>query len=346
MPEPSYEGGMTMISLMYRDAGIFKRKGIHYFNTSFNHKNTISRFFESIILKWKFWQMLIKASVRDVYILSSSYTGFYDKILYVIIAKLLFKKTYLNLVGGAFFKFTNSGTFNRLMVPKLLKLPNAIVVGSELWKNKFKDLYGCENTRVIYNPVRIPDRFKNYNYSKNISARIEIVFLGALNEGKGVLDLIKIIQAFSAEESLIFTIIGKGEMESQISGDLEKEIALGRVKLEGFISEEEKHEILERAHVFILPSYFEVLPISILEAMYTGMLILSTKVGAIPEIIEENKNGFLYEPGQYNLMISGIQSLIQNPEMIEEIGRNNISKSKNFDVETIFEVQMNMMKNH
>ncbi len=346
MPEASYEGGMTMITLMYRDAGIFNKEGIHYFNSSLKSKNFFFRVLESIRLKWSFGLILVRASIRNVYILSSSYTGFYDKILYVIIAKILQRNTYLNLVGGAFFKFTDSGVFNRLIVPQLLKLPSIIVVGSELWKNKFKQLYGCEYTKVIYNPVRIPKRFKNAEYNKSHSGKIEILFLGTLNEGKGILDLIKIIQAFSTHESVCFTIVGKGELESLISIELAKEIALGSVRIEGFISEEKKHEILAKAHILILPSYFEVLPISILEAMFAGMLIVSTKVGAIPEIIEEGENGFLFEPGDYNRMISAIQKLIQKPELIDEIGRNNIMKSKNFDVLNIFKEQLNIMEIH
>jgi len=78
--------------------------------------------------------------------------------------------------------------------------------------------------------------------------------------------------------------------------------------------------------VFLLPSYFEGLPYTILEAMAHGLPVIATNVGAIPEVIEEGINGFLINPGDIDDLTKKIKTLITNKALIEEIGKNNRRK--------------------
>ena len=76
------------------------------------------------------------------------------------------------------------------------------------------------------------------------------------------------------------------------------------VHFNGFVSGDLKKELLSRSDVFVLPSYNEGLPISILEAMSYGCAIISTPVGGIPEVVKDN--GVLVQPGD----IEGIAAAV------------------------------------
>ena len=81
-----------------------------------------------------------------------------------------------------------------------------------------------------------------------------------------------------------------------------------------------KVAVFNNADVFILPSYNEGLPISILEAMSYGKAIISTSVGGIPEIVKQNENGLLIEPGNLEQIEQSINNLLEHPELINEFG--------------------------
>jgi glycosyltransferase involved in cell wall biosynthesis len=94
----------------------------------------------------------------------------------------------------------------------------------------------------------------------------------------------------------------------------------------GYLHGDEKLEIFFESDIFILPSYGEGLPITILEAMAAGLPIIATSVGAIPEIIEDGKNGFLTEAGDYVGLAKKILKLARDMKLRQEMGKNNIEK--------------------
>jgi glycosyltransferase involved in cell wall biosynthesis len=81
-----------------------------------------------------------------------------------------------------------------------------------------------------------------------------------------------------------------------------------------------------------LPSYSEGLPITILEAMATGLPIIASSVGSIPEVIQDGKNGFLIEAGDYKALAEKIKLLIRNKDLRQQMAINNVKKiAANYD---------------
>ena len=98
------------------------------------------------------------------------------------------------------------------------------------------------------------------------------------------------------------------------------------VRFEGWVSGDKKVELLNNTDVFILPSYTEGLPISILEAMSYRLPVISTPVGGIPEVVRDGENGFLIKPGDKDALHNAIVRLANDEELREKMG--NISYSK------------------
>ena len=111
------------------------------------------------------------------------------------------------------------------------------------------------------------------------------------------------------------------------------------VFFEGWVGGEKKIELLNWADLYILPSFNEGLPISILEAMSYGLPIISTPVGGIPEVVKGN--GVLVTPGNIKEIHDAIKKYIDNPLLIEK--ERNISLKM---VETYLpDFVMNQLKN-
>ena len=103
-----------------------------------------------------------------------------------------------------------------------------------------------------------------------------------------------------------------------------------KVSVPGWISVDQKLVLLKEADIYILPSYQEGLPISILEAMSAGLPIISTPVGGIPDAVTDGENGYLIEPGDSEALASKILFLSENHNVWEKLSLQSkeIAKQK------------------
>ena len=100
------------------------------------------------------------------------------------------------------------------------------------------------------------------------------------------------------------------------------------VRLLGPVSGQEKIDTFMKSDMFILPTYAENMPNTILEAMAAGLPVISTAVGAIPELIHQGENGFLIEPGDYQDLANRIEMLMENRELRTMMGAKSLEKVK------------------
>jgi glycosyltransferase involved in cell wall biosynthesis len=96
----------------------------------------------------------------------------------------------------------------------------------------------------------------------------------------------------------------------------------------GQVTGQAKLELYSRASLFLLPSYGENLPYALLEAMSIGLPVITTPVGAIPELVKEGCNGFLINPGDYQTLAERILRILDDPSIQEKMRQANIEKIK------------------
>lgn len=200
----------------------------------------------------------------------------------------------------------------------IFKLADRNVVLSESWKRWYIKSIEKRPPLVVYNGM---DDLMTLN-DKISKRRNNILFLGRLGENKGTYDL---IEAFSrvikihSDAQLI--LCGDGEINKckKLVNFLQ---IYDSVKFLGWIGFEKKRDLLNSSKIFVLPSYKEGLPLSILEAMSARLPVISTKVGGIPEEIEDEKSGFLIEAGDVQALSSTINKILDNDSLCDEIGSN------------------------
>ena len=226
----------------------------------------------------RFCLLCLDRTILIVHIHGSSYNSFWRKRLYIYTANFFRKKIVYHIHGGGFDTFSIK---NKRKVYNTLRKVDELVVLSESWKKFFEQTFNVTNLRVIYNITDTPI------FSGEKSSNTEAVFLGSINENKGIYDLLKVVESHRDELQNQFTlhIGGVGEVD-KIKAIIKNTGIDNIVKYDGWIVKDKKAELLSHANIFILPSYVEGLPISILEAMSYKMVIISTPVGGIPEVVK------------------------------------------------------------
>lgn len=154
-----------------------------------------------------------------------------------------------------------------------------------------------------------------------------VVFVGTLNQRKGILDLLHAVEQL---DDIALTIIGDGT-DHEINTALSKSYA--RVRMTGWISPEAIQEELSKAAVFALPSYNEGLPLALLEALASGLPVVATPVGSVPEVFDNGAVGTLVDPGDVDALAKAIDQLAsQTPEneLIAHLARD--VWAENYDI--------------
>jgi len=152
-----------------------------------------------------------------------------------------------------------------------------------------------------------------------------ILFIGRLHSVKGVRYLIKSIKIVkNNNRDVRLFLVGDGEERIYLE-NLVKDLVLDDyVRFIGAVPNEEVPEYMVAADVFVLPSLSEGFPVVILEAMASGLAIITTRVGGLPEIIKNKENGFLVEPKNPEEIAERILLLLEDDALREEISRNNL----------------------
>ncbi len=225
---------------------------------------------------------------------------------------------------------------------------NIIHVSEGLLKCEI-DILNLKNTRtfVVGNTIK---PFK-INSSKKLGNRINVLFFSNYLPEKGLLVLLEAITLLKIGNYNVFLNVHGSSFskreDAKIHEFIEENDLDEYVQINGPVFDEEKFQIFTNADIFVFPSYFseECCPLSILEAMYAGLPIIATNIGAIPEMIEDGKEGLLVEPKNEIQISEKVIQLINNPDLRMELGRNAVKKFEEKYAYQIFEKKMKQILN-
>lgn len=266
------------------------------------------------------------------------------------IAKKLFKKPYVAYCRGS--DIYSSWMFKKVISRLVLKNADAVIALTEDMKREIKKIYE-RDIFVIPNGINL-ERFKNLS-REDIRRRLKIkedekiiISVGGLRPIKGVKYLIEAMKFITDNnENISLMIVGDGK-EKEYLGSLVKELELEQyVTFVGKIPNEKVPEYMAVSDVFVLPSLSEGFPVVNLEAMASGLPIVATKVGGVPEIIKDGKNGFLVESKNPERIAERILLLLKNDELRERMSRANKKEVEKYTWESVVgrleEVYLNVL---
>ena len=256
--------------------------------------------------------------VDVVHVHTSHGFSFYRASFYVLYAARVWQTPVLIHVHGSSFDAFVETDSRVVAAIQLFVFSHAdrVIVLSAYWENALADVVDEDLLTVVPNAVD-PDLYEPV-YNAN---PLHVVFVSNLIPRKGVPELCEAIDRLveRADAPLEVTIGGKGPLESDVRSLAARH---ENVEYKGYLSETRKRELLSRGSVFVLPSHAENMPIAILEAMAGGTAVLSTTVGAIPEVVTED-GGILVDPGDVDGLVRGFTYLLESPARTAEMGRHN-----------------------
>ena len=166
-----------------------------------------------------------------------------------------------------------------------------------------------------------------------------MILIGGLETNKGAFDLLEMVANLNKQEreKLLFILPGKGD-RTRAEGFIAENDLKEFVLIPGTIPEDVKNNLVRSSDIFTLPSYAEGQPIAILEAMSASLPIISSRVGSIPEVVEDGKSGFLITPGDLVGLKKHILTLAGNPEMRVSMGKAGRKRiDERHDIKCLFE---------
>jgi glycosyltransferase involved in cell wall biosynthesis len=202
--------------------------------------------------------------------------------------------------------YFRSGKIVQKAIRNILQNADCLLVLGEYWKSFFSQLVKSPTKiKIFYNGVSQP---ASNQYENNASY---LLYFGVLNQQKGIFDLLNAIQLIDDDLPPSYKVAVCGiDSDGSVQREVEKLGLSNRVEMMGWIGNHQKAEILGQTCIHILPSYSEAMPMSILETMAWGIPNIATMTGAVPEIIQNGKNGFLIQPGDVEGLAEAIKRMV------------------------------------
>lgn len=316
---PAIGGIATIVELLKKE---FKDDETYYFINTIKPSSKRARFLRPFRLLMQLFLVAKRNKGGTALMFSSAYNSFWEKCIWCYVLKFFGTHTIVVMVHGEFPEFYDKlPYFAKYLSRQLVKNIDTLAAQSPTWHKYYKTIFPNANIQVI-NPGINTDFFIPTQQKKD-NQPIKLLYTGWIIKKKGIYDLLDALAILSKKNvHYKLSIIGpdfgnknsvekyalKLKINSHIEfiGILDTQLAL----LENY----------QNADIFICPSHFEGFPYALMEATACGLPCVGTRVGGIPDILNNGKNGILINPSNPTELAEGIEKLIINEDYRKEIG--------------------------
>lgn len=312
---------------------------------------------------WKlgrlFFAFLRYRPKKFYFLLSSGKVGFFRDVVLIRMARLFRASPVAHYHGANFRNFFQSASprYRKFICWGMRSVDLLLVLGNSV-KKDFEGIYP-NRIEVLPNPLdpRLAPLAVKFHSPGNRSGKVRLLFLGHLSFTKGFYDLLvvmdRILQKRSDVELLIsgdFTTNPGSQIEflaGSVRDHYRKHFSeIGKkmrsitenphpsIRYFGFATGEEKYSLYARSDIFVLPSYTEGLPLSLLEALTFGLPAVVGRVGVLPEFFQDKNHLHFISPGDHDELEEKLLSLVESRSEREAMG--NAARSR---AESLFALQ-------
>ncbi len=257
-----------------------------------------------------------------VHIASSASISLFKDLLIMKYARKQKIKTIIHFHFGRIPELEMRNNWEWKLILKVISIADKVIVIDKFSYETFNK-YGYNNIIYLPNPVanRIIDIINKYPDITREAGKI--LFVGHVIKTKGIFEL---IEAFKNINNNNFTLRIVGYIEPHMKNVLN--IHIGEIKNIEITGEEPYEEIIKdmlSCDIFVLPTYTEGFPNVILESMTCSCAIISTRVGAIPELLEKDQYGeygILIDSQNVYQLQSAILKMINDTQLKKQCGDN------------------------
>lgn len=312
-------GGMSSVAATYRDAGLFARGGVRYLATYRRPgwPDKLRRLASAwLALAW----LLLLRRVALLHVHTASRGSFWRKSLFVALARAFGVPVLLHVHSGEFMQFygRECGPLRQALVRRVMRGSACVLCLTPRWRQALATIEPAADIRVLPNPVLAQPAV----LARRAAGSVEpgcVLFLGRLREKKGVFDLLRAWPAVRAQVSGARLVLA-GDGDAQAIRALARQLGVAdAIELPGWVAGPDKLDWLARAAVFALPSHAEGLPVGVLEAMTCGVPVLASRVGGVPDVLEDGRLGALVDAGDVDGLSARLVELLRDAALRERL---------------------------
>jgi starch synthase len=193
-------------------------------------------------------------------------------------------------------------------------LATKIIVASSFTKKTLTE-HGVPPEKIVVNPYGVDLRLFHPPAVRRDHETLRFLFVGSVSARKGVPLLIKAWQALSLKDSELWLVGPVSPAERALIPNVPS------IKVKGKYPLEELPELMRQCDVMVFPSYCEGFALVLLEALATGLPIITTEATAGPDLIRTNQEGFLIPSGDFSALSESIKYFADKPERVEGMSR-------------------------
>ena len=286
----------------------------------------IRTFLQTLVYFGRLLRVVSRVSV--VHILAASYFYFFARVApAVLVARILGRRIILNYRGGEALRFLSK--YGWLARP-VLRLASLITVPSRYLEKCFLEQgLACA---IVPNPIDL-QRFK-FRHRDQLRPRLLVTRnLEPMYNVQMALEAFAIVKR--TYKDCRIDIVGSGSEESKLKKWVEDN-GLDSVFFHGGVRHENMPIYLDEADILLNPTNVDNLPMSLIEAFASGVPVVSTQVGGIPDLVGEG-TALLVEAGNYREMANKIIDLLENPHLASKLIMSGRRLSENFSWDRIRE---------
>ena len=327
-PSLTAPGGMSAVVTSYRDAGLFMAWQVRYLNTydSPGLAVQLRTFGRAVVtLGWA----LLRGRVAVLHVHSASRGSCWRKSVLCGMARLAGVPYLFHIHSGEFPVFfeRECGPLARRWIRSTCRHAQAVVVLTASWQVALQRLMPEARFVVLPNPVKLPDLAPAWRASHT-----RLLFLGRVRQKKGAFDLLRAMVAVAAAVPAV-TLVMAGDGEIAAAQALCVGLGLaGRVHFTGWIEGADKDRAMRDADIFVLPSYFEGLPIGVLEAMAAGLVVVASPVGGIPDLVTDGVEASLVPAGDVPRLAAALVRLLESNDVANALASAAWLRVQAYDV--------------
>jgi len=257
---------------------------------------------------------------------SAAFVPFVRDVIFLGCCRWLFKRTVLHYHSGGLNDYLNASRWRRLL-GKWIYGRGAWALTLSRHVNVPGLDFGASELIEVPNGLNIDSPA----CPKESSDTLRILFLGNLYEDKGVFDLLEACQQIASTSAVKIRLQFVGKWPDEATKQKFHQLAATSQSLQNLqipepaaLYGDEKWRAYAQSDLFIFPSYYgsENFPLVLLEAMASGLPVISTRWRGIPSVVEENVNGFLHDPRDIEQLQHCIQKFIDSPDLLPTMGVN------------------------
>lgn len=286
--------------------------------------NNFARLFDIIGKLFK-WIIILKNNKKSIihYNFSLETKSIVRDIFFINIARIFRHKIVLHLHGGKYLNQKCQNGFLKRNINQILAKKEPVIVLGSREKDLVRQRYADKNNIFeLPNPVELPEadicsaKFVN-------TLAIHFLYLGRIEVNKGIGEIYSAFDNFYKEERpFVLHFAGREQGDNHYIEQFSNRFGDNFV-YEGVVSGIDKENLLKKCQVLLLPSYYEGLPMSLLEAMGYGLIPIVTNVGSISEYVTNRQNGLFIRVKDANDLQRAIRELMDNKLLCETLSINS-----------------------